>query len=174
MPLVFIEVKKPNNRNGIKDEHNRMQRRFKNKKFRKFINLTQLMVFSNNMPYSDNDTQMLEGAFYSTTNYRKPIFNYFREEENFDLNKILSPVSQEIENFVLQDNNLISIKNSKEFTSNKNPNTPTNSISTSLFQKERLQFILQYAFAYVEEENGLEKQVMRYPQIFATKAIENK
>ena len=174
MPLVFIEVKKPNNRDGILAEHKRMQTRFQNKKFRKFINLTQLMVFSNNMPYSDNDTQMLEGAFYSTTNYRKPIFNYFREEETFDLDKILSPVSEEVENFVLKDTNLISIKNSKEFASNKKPTTPTNSISTSLFQKERLQFILQYAFAYVEEENGLEKHVMRYPQIFATKAIENK
>ena len=174
MPLVFIEVKKPNNRDGVLAEHKRMQTRFQNKKFRKFINLTQLMVFSNNMQYSDNDTQMLEGAFYSTTNYRKPIFNYFREEEDFDLDKILSPVSKETENFVLKDTNLISIKNSQEFVSNKNPKSATNSISTSLFQKNRLKFILQYAFAYVEEENGLEKHVMRYPQIFATKAIENK
>lgn len=174
MPLVFIEVKKPNNRDGILAEHKRMQTRFQNKKFRKFINLTQLMVFSNNMKYSDHDTQMLEGAFYSTTNYHKPIFNYFREEETFDLNKLLSPISNEVENIVLKDNNLISIKNSQEFATNKNPNTPTNQISTSLFQKERLKFILQYAFAYVEEENGLQKHVMRYPQLFATKAIENK
>ena len=71
------------------------------------------MVFSNNMPYNDADTQMLEGAFYSTTNYRKPIFNYFREEESFDVNKLLSPVSEEVENFVLKDNNLISIKRCK-------------------------------------------------------------
>jgi type I restriction enzyme R subunit len=174
MPLVFIEVKKPNNRDGILAEHKRMQTRFQNKKFRKFINLTQLMVFSNNMPYDDADMQMLEGAFYSTTNYKKPIFNYFREEENFDLEKLLIPISDETENFVLKDTNLISIKNADEFTSNKKPNTPTNAIATSLFQKTRLQFILQYAFAYVEEENGLEKHIMRYPQIFATKAIENK
>jgi type I restriction enzyme R subunit len=174
MPLVFIEVKKPNNRDGILAEHKRMQTRFQNKKFRKFINLTQLMVFSNNMPYDDADMQMLEGAFYSTTNYKKPIFNYFREEENFDLEKLLISISDETENFVLKDTNLISIKNADEFTSNKKPNTPTNAIATSLFQKTRLQFILQYAFAYVEEENGLEKHIMRYPQIFATKAIENK
>ncbi|HUH73877.1 MAG TPA: type I restriction endonuclease [Chitinophagales bacterium] len=174
MPLVFIEVKKPNNRNGVRDEHTRMQRRFQNKKFRKFINLTQLMVFSNNMEYSEEDTQMLEGAFYSTTNYKKPIFNYFREEENFDLSKILKPISEEEENFVLQDTNLLSIKNSQEYLSNKNPTKATNSISTSLFQRDRLKFILRYAFAYVEEEQGLEKHVMRYPQIFATKAIETK
>lgn len=174
MPLVFIEVKKPNNRDGVLAEHKRMQTRFKNKKFRKFINLTQLMVFSNNMNYSDDDSLMLEGAFYSTTNYYKPIFNYFREEETFDLEKLLQPISDEDENFVLKDTNLLSIKNAKEFATNKSPLKPTNSISTSLFQRDRLKFILQYAFAYVEEENGLEKHVMRYPQLFATKAIENK
>ena len=174
MPLVFIEVKKPNNRDGILAEHKRMQTRFQNKKFRKFINLTQLMVFSNNMNYSDDDSQMLEGAFYSTTNYYKPSFNYFREEETFDLQTILQPITLDEENYVLKDTNLLSIKNSQEYTSNKNPNTATNSISTSLFQKKRLKFLLQYAFAYVEEEKGLEKHVMRYPQLFATKAIEKK
>ncbi len=174
MPLVFIEVKKPNNRDGILAEHRRMKMRFQNKKFRKFINITQLMVFSNNMQYSDDDTQMLEGAFYSTTNYKKPIFNFFREEETFDLGKLLKPISDETETFVLKDTNLLSIKTNKEYQSNKNPNTATNSISTSLFQRERLKFILRYAFAYVEEEKGLEKHVMRYPQLFATKAIENR
>jgi len=174
MPLVFIEVKKPNNRDGILAEHRRMKMRFQNKKFRKFINITQLMVFSNNMNYSEDDTQMLEGAFYSTINYKKPIFNFFREDETFDLGELLQPISDETETFVLKDTNLLSIKTNKEYQSNKNPNTATNSISTSLFQRERLKFILRYAFAYVEEEKGLEKHVMRYPQLFATKAIENK
>ncbi len=174
IPLVFIEVKKPNNRDGVLAEHKRMQTRFRNKKFLKFINLTQLMVFSNNMNYSNDDSLMLEGAFYSTTNYYKPIFNYFREEDTFDLEKLLQPISDDDENFVLKDTNLLSIKNAKEFATNKSPNKPTNSISTSLFQRDRLKFILQYAFAYVEEENGLEKHVMRYPQLFATKAIKNK
>ena len=44
-----------------------------------------------------------------------------------------------------------------------------------MFSRERLQFMLQYAFAYVEEENegkrDLQKHIMRYPQLFATKAI---
>ena len=34
MPLAFIEVKKPNNLDGIQAEHKRMAYRFKNKKFR--------------------------------------------------------------------------------------------------------------------------------------------
>ncbi|NOR80843.1 MAG: type I restriction endonuclease subunit R, partial [Methyloprofundus sp.] len=37
MPLVFIEVKIPNNRDGILAEHKRIQTRFQNKKFRKFV-----------------------------------------------------------------------------------------------------------------------------------------
>jgi len=40
MPLVFIEVKKPNNQDGVLAEHKRIENRFKNKKFRKFVNVT--------------------------------------------------------------------------------------------------------------------------------------
>ncbi|MEP6738140.1 MAG: type I restriction endonuclease, partial [Chryseolinea sp.] len=46
MPLVFIEVKKPNNQDGIRAELNRIHKRFQNKKFRNFVNITQLMIFS--------------------------------------------------------------------------------------------------------------------------------
>jgi type I restriction enzyme R subunit len=174
MPLVFIEVKKPNNLDGIQAEHKRIQTRFQNKKFRKFVNITQLMVFSNNMEYDDSSPLPLEGAFYATASYQKPIFNYFREETKFDLTSILSAVDDESETFVLKDNNLISIKNSVEFTTNKNPDSPTNRIATSLFQRERLAFILEYGIAYVKEKRGLQKHIMRYPQLFATKAIEAK
>lgn len=174
MPLVFLEVKKPNNQDGVLAEHKRMERRFQNKKFRKFINITQLMVFSNNMEYDDSSPQTIEGAFYSTTSYYKPSFNYFRETEKFDIKEPLVDIEDELETFVLKDTNLVGIKNSPEFITNKNPNSPTNRICTSLFQKERLQFLLQYAFAYVKGSKGLEKHIMRYPQLFATKAIEAK
>ncbi len=45
LPLSFIEVKKPNNHEGIKAERDRINTRFKNDKFRRFINATQLIVF---------------------------------------------------------------------------------------------------------------------------------
>lgn len=174
MPLVFIEVKKPNNQDGILAEHKRLQTRFQNKKFRHFVNLTQLMVFSNNMEYDDNSPLAIEGAFYATTTYDKPNFNYFREEHNFDLDTLLASINDEAETSVLKDTNLLSIKNSPEFITNKKPDTPTNRICTSLFQKERLAFILQFGFAYVKGSKGLQKHIMRYPQLFATKAIEAK
>ena len=174
MPLAFIEVKKPNNQDGILAEHRRIESRFKNKKFRNFVNITQLMVFSNNMDYDDNSPLPLEGAFYATASYQKPGFNYFREEETFNLDSILTPLDEEVEMTVLKDNNLLSIKSSPEFITNKNPDSPTHRIFTSLFQRERLSFLLQYALVYVKEESGLQKHIMRYPQIFATKAIEAK
>jgi type I restriction enzyme R subunit len=174
MPLAFIEVKKPNNQDGILAEHKRIQSRFENKKFRKFVNLTQLMVFSNNMEYDNNSPLPIEGAFYATASYQKPGFNYFREEEKFDLAKLLSDIPDDIETAILRDTNLVGIKHSAEFITNKNPDTPTNRICTSLFQRERLSFLLQYGLAYVKEKNGLQKHIMRYPQMFATKAIEKK
>jgi type I restriction enzyme R subunit len=172
MPLAFIEVKKPNNRDGVLAERNRIYTRFQNKKFRKFVNITQLMVFSNNMEYDPDDIEPIQGAFYASPSYFKPLFNYFREEDEFDFNTLLLPEHDETENFVLKDNNLISIKHSPEFITNKEPSTPTNRISNSLFSRDRLQFVLQYALAYVKETKGIEKHIMRYPQIFATKEIE--
>jgi type I restriction enzyme R subunit len=174
LPLAFIEVKKPNNQDGILAEHKRIQKRFENKKFRNFVNLTQIMVFSNNMEYDANSPFPIEGAFYATTSYQKPGFNYFREEEQFDLTSILADVSDDIETAILKDTNLVGIKTSPEFITNKKPDSPTNRICTSLFQLERLFFVLQYGLAYVKNKNGIQKHIMRYPQMFATKAIENK
>jgi len=174
MPLVFIEVKKPNNKDGVLAERHRINTRFQNKKFKKFVNITQLMVFSNNMPYDDGSPLPIEGPFYASSSYHKTVFNYFREEETFDLDKLLKPIGDTTENFVLNDNNLVSVKHSSEFNTNKRPETPTNAICTSLFSRERLAFILQYAIVYVDETEGMQKHIMRYPQIFATKAIKKK
>jgi type I restriction enzyme R subunit len=174
LPLAFIEVKKPNNREGILAERNRIIKRCRSPRFRRFVNITQLMVFSNNMEYDDGSPQPIEGAFYASPSYDEPIFNYFREEESLDLATLLADEDDAIENAVLRDNNLIVIKHSPEFLSNKSPQSPTNRICTSLFSRERFSFLLQYALAYVNESDGLHKHVMRYPQLFATKAIEKK
>ena len=172
LPLAFIEVKKPNNREGVLAERNRIIARSKNPKFRRFINITQLMVFSNNMEYEDGSPQPIEGAFYASPSYDSPVFNYFREEESLDLSHLLRDEDDALENQVLRDNNLNVIKHSPEFLSNKATDSPTNRICTSLFSPERLSFILRFALAYVNESDGIQKHVMRYPQLFATKAIE--
>ena len=164
-PLAFIEVKKPNNKDGVLAERARIIKRFKNSKFRRFINITQLMVFSNNMEYDPESSEPIQGAFYATPAYGEAKFNFFREEEVFDLDKILSQEDDEIESFILKDNNLQIIKHNPEFLTNKSPETPTNRLSTSLFSKDRLAFILRYAIAYVKERHGYEKHIMRYPPL---------
>ena len=174
LPLSFIEVKIPNNKDGIQAEQDRMQLRFRKKNYRNFINITQLIIFSNNMNYDDESHLPLEGAFYLTTSYNKSPLNYFREEEKFDLSNLFLDITEDQENFILEDNNLVSIKNSKEFITNKSPNTPTNKLCTSLLQKERIAFFLKFGIAYVKKKKGIEKHIMRYPQFFAAKEIKSK
>lgn len=174
MPLAFIEVKKPNNRDGIIAERNRMNTRFKNKQFRKFVNITQFMIFSNNMEYDPDEIEPWQGAFYASSSYNKLHFNYFREEIGFNPIKVLKPLDEEVEDFLLKDTNYQAIKNNIDYKTNKNPDSPTNRILTSMLSKDRLKFLLLYSLAYVKETNGLQKHIMRYPQLFATKAIRTK
>ena len=170
MPLAFIEVKKPNNQEGILAEHKRIETRFKNLKFKNFINITQIILFSNNMEYDDQSHLPIEGAFYSTTSYNKIKFNYFREE-NGEKELSFPEVDNVTEDYVLLDNNLPGIKNSPEFITNKNSNSPTNKACTSIFRKERLLFFLEYGIVYVKKEKELQKHIMRYPQLFGVKSI---
>lgn len=174
MPLVFIEVKKPNNREGVLAERDRINKRFQNQKFKRFANITQFMIFSNNMEYDDGDPEPVQGAFYASSSYHKPVFNYFREEEVLNLTALLKPLSSDDELAVLKDNNLEVIRSNPEYITNKDPNRPTNRVCSSLLSKERLLFILRYALTYVSETDGLQKHIMRYPQLFATKAVESK
>ena len=174
MPLAFIEVKKPNNKDGILAERKRINDRFRNPKFRRFMNITQLMVFSNNMEYDSDAIQPLEGAFYATPSISGVKFNYFREEEELNLEHLLAHADEETENLVLSDNNLEVIKHNPAFLTNKSPESPTNRICTSLFSPDRFAFLLDYGIAFVREEQGIQKHIMRYPQFFATRAIGNK
>ena len=173
MPLSFVEVKKPNNRDGILAERSRINHRFKNPKFRRFANFTQFMVFSNNMEYDEEAIEPLTGAFYAASSYDSPKFNYFHEEET-DLVARISDIQPATEKLILTDNNLVAIQRTAEYKTNLLPDTPTHRLLTSLFSRERLAFLLRFAFAYVRTEKDLEKHIMRYPQIFATKAIARK
>lgn len=178
LPLAFIEVKKPNNRDGIIAEHTRMNKRFAKKVFRRFANITQIMVFSNNMEYDDNNVEPIEGAFYASSSYEKLFFNRFREEGHTIYSSV-RPVDPNVEETILIDNNLVTIKGTEEYALNISEYTPTNRMLTSLFTHSRFNMFLKYGFAYVErtDKNGIktmQKHIMRYPQFFATLAIEKK
>ena len=130
-----------------------MNKRIRNRKFRRFINATQLMVFSNNGEYDDNEAIPLEGAFYATTGKERLFFSHYREEEVEVFNQI-KPIDPEKEAFILRDTNLVTIKYSPEYATNLSPMTPTHRILTSMFSRERLLFLLRYGLTYARRRPG--------------------
>lgn len=192
LPLTFIEVKKPHNKGGMIAESKRMNDvRFPNKKFRRFINITQLMIFSNNMEYDAcGGIVPIQGVFYCTGARKKAKFSVFREENPthltvapFNQSFPYKPIDPIVEKKILSDFNCQVIHTSPEYQTNLDTNSPTNRVITSMCSPERLLFILKYGIAYVhdekEEDDGSititdEKHIMRYQQMFASFAIKEK
>ena len=174
LPLAFIEVKKENYHKGILAETDRMKQRFVNPKYRRFLNLTQIMVFSNDMEYDNNEVTPTIGAFYATIGKKNTKYNCFREEgqDSFPIERHIRQVTLQEEEILLRDSNVPQYKNSSEYKTNCLANTPTKRMCDSLFSFNRFHFLLKYGIAYVDYTNGLQKHIMRYPQLFATKAIE--
>lgn len=191
LPLCFVEVKKPNNHGGMLAESARMNKeRFPNKKFRRFINITQLMIFSNNMEYDAlGGIVPIQGAFYCTGARSYSPFNCFREE-NLSSRKIApfhhdyfyKDINKVVEKQILSDYNCQVIHTSPEYQTNLDFNTPTNRILTSMCSPERLLYIIRYGIAYVKMEREVDgkiestdqKHIMRYQQLFASLAIRKK
>ena len=192
LPLVFIEVKKPNNVGGMVAEADRMNKlRFPNKKFRRFINITQLMIFSNNMEYDAlGGIVPIQGAFYCTGAKKKTPFNCFREYNplNHDIapynsNYRYSAINPEVEKKILSDFNNQVIHTTPEYQTNLNTYSPTNRIITSMCSPERLLFLIKYGITYYhktkEREDGTieqidQKHIMRYQQFFAALEVREK
>ena len=181
LPLSYIEVKQPNairdGKTGIQSEQDRTRQRFENRKFRRFNNITQLIALSDNLPYISGQGQQKQGSYYGSNAYSKTKFNAFKEEREEDFFHSLATLTEDQIDFVLDDMNHFALKSQPEFKTNLNPDTPCNAFLSSLYQKERLLFMLRFGLVYVEEESKdgqmqLQKHVMRYPQYFATRAIE--
>lgn len=191
LPLVFVEVKKPNNHGGMVAESHRMNKqRFPNKKFRRFINITQLMLFSNNMEYDAmGGIVPIQGVFYCTAAKTEAPFNCFREENpsgaaiaTYNKEYPYKGVSEDEEKRILTDFNCQVIHHAPEYQTNLNTNTPTNRVLTSMCSPERLLFIIKYGIAYVKIEKEVDgsivftdqKHIMRYQQMFAAMAVRRK
>lgn len=172
IPLGFVEVKKPNNENGIQREFERMEYRVKVDEFIPYFNQLQLLGFTNNLPYDDGARVKMQGSFYTTPNGINTTYNNFREEKEIPVNDYLP---EDFIDYVLNDNSIISIKDSPEFKTNLKPDTPCNKFITSLFSKERIIKIIRYGIVYVDSpRDGLHKHIIRYPQFFAMEELINK
>ena len=175
MPLAFLEVKKPNNEGGIQKEFKRMiNDRLKNSEFKKYFNLIQIVSFSNNMEYEDSDEaeDVRAGSFYTTPNGNNTSFSFFREDDElYNVNYKYKEINNEYIKEIMKDLGYDKRNcDSEEFKENLKETTPCNSFITSVFDKERLLYFLYYGILYVNEKVP-QKQIMRYPQFFATKKI---
>ena len=192
MPLGFLEVKKPNNDGGIQKEFNRMiNQRLVNDEWKKFFNLIQFVSFSNNMEYEDEDNDFADvikaGSFYTTPNGTSTSFSFFREDDmmyhqNYDYKEI----SEETIKYVVQDGGYNPNEtDTVEFETNLSVYSPCNRFISSVFDKERFMYFLNYGIMYLTETKKIkdkttgkeiempikQKHIMRYPQFFATRKI---
>ena len=185
IPLAFLEVKKPNNEGGIQKEFDRMTKdRLKNSKYKKFFNLIQVVSFSNNMEYEntddDSDEEVKAGSFYTTPNGNQTTFSFFREDDkNYHIDYSYIDISDNTIKEVTKDLGYDpSNCDTAEFKENLDLYTPCNRFVTSLFDKERFIYLLQYGILFIDmpakDAKSIpikEKHIMRYPQFFATRRI---
>lgn len=182
LPLSYIEVKQPDairdGKTGMDSERQRVQQRFENRKFRRFNNLVQLISISDNFPYDNHDQYQRQGSYYATGAFSSIKFNAFKEERAEELISQVGKLFEETIQKVLSDANRLGLRQLPEFETNLSPDTSCNQFLTSLYSRDRLLFMLRYGLVYVHEKNedtgevNLQKHVMRYPQYFAMRAIE--
>ncbi|MFP6151560.1 type I restriction endonuclease [Helicobacter pylori] len=170
LPLVNIEVKQPYTKKGIKEERDRHIKRYENPENKIFYNLVQIWLFSDNLPYDENNPD--QGVFYSAS--YSPIFQRFVEANRLDItpppeneqnhqNHQSHRSLEEIQKRVLKEFNL------KDTDTPKSPKeTPTNSLLTSFCSHKRLCFILKYGISFLKEKSEFKKHIWRYAQMFAS------
>ncbi|GAA8437099.1 type I restriction endonuclease subunit R [Helicobacter pylori] len=171
LPLVNIEVKQPYAEKGIKEEKVRHIERYKNPENKVFYNLAQIWLFSDNLPYDENNPD--QGVFYSAS--YSPIFQHFVEANRLDItppppendqshqNHQNHRSLEEIQKRVLNEFNL---KDTDTLESSKD--APTNPLLTSFCSHKRLCFILKYGISFLKEKSEFKKHVWRYAQMFAS------
>ena len=175
MPLGFLEVKKPNNEGGIQREFDRMiKKRLLKKEYKKYFNLIQFVSFSNNMEYEEDDDaeDVKAGSFYTTPNGTNTSFSFFREDDESYITdyKYKNIEMTQIKEVMKDCGYNPSETDTPEFAENLKVDTPCNSFVTSVFDKERFLYFIQYGIMFIKGAIP-QKHIMRYPQFFATRKI---
>ena len=192
IPLAFLEVKHPNNCGGIQVEFERMiNKRLKNDDYKKYFNLIQIISFSNNLEYEEADDDIAEevkaGSFYTTPNGQSTSFSFFREDiKEYHAKYKLKDIDDDTIKHIVKDGGYNPDEtDTPEFQTNLSDLTPCNRFITSFYDKERFMYMLRYGIMFLTEIKRIhnetlnkyeevpikQKQIMRYPQFFATRAI---
>lgn len=176
IPLGFLEVKHPNNSGGIQEEFKRMlNQRLENDSFKKHFNQLMIVAFSNNMEYEDSDDaeDVKAGSFYTTPNGQRTSFSFFREDiPNYHMAYPYKEIDEKTIKKVIRDcgYNPTTVYADDDFQENLRVDSPCNSFITSVFDKERLLFMIRYGIMFIDDK-APERHIMRYPQFFAVRKI---
>ncbi|GLP57050.1 type I restriction endonuclease [Helicobacter pylori] len=166
LPLVDIEVKQPLAGQGIKEEKDRHIKRYENPENKVFYNLAQIWLFSDNLPYDEENPD--QGVFYSAS--YSPVFQRFVEANKLDItpppeNEQSHQNHRSLEEIQKRILNEFNLKNTDCL---KSPKDPTKSLLTSFCSLKRLCFILKYGISFLKEKSEFKKHIWRYAQMFAS------
>lgn len=177
LPLVNIEVKQPFAEKGIKEEKNRHIQRYKNPENKVFYNLAQIWLFSDNLPYDEENPD--QGVFYSAS--YSPIFQRFVEANRLDITPPPPENDQNDQNDQNEQNHqnhrsleeiqkrILKEFNLKDTDTLESPkDATTNPFLTSFCSHKRLCFILKYGISFLKEKSEFKKHIWRYAQMFAS------
>jgi len=172
IPIAIIEVKIPNNERGIEAETKRMDVRFSRTAYKRFFNMLQLVLMSNNMDYNVNTAPPIVGSFLMAS-CEGAQRNVWREEES-EIYQTVKDLNVDTEQIILTDNHLQNLKYQKNYQEALRPDNYTNQFLTSILTPKRLRFFLQFGLHYVRDFKDATKwtqHVIRYPQFFAAQAV---
>ena len=88
-----------------------------------------------------------------------------KADKNFVADYPYIEVDSALESVILRHRNCVVIKNLPDYETNKNVNTPTNRVLTSMLSRERILFLLRYGVAYVNKSTELEDGTKVYNEL---------
>lgn len=174
LPLAMMEVKAPEQRDGILAEYDRMCRRFREGAFRRFLQAAQLWLFSNDQSVDTAALTPRDGAYYTTA--AAETFSIYPGPGRADRGLYRGPaLDRKTEARVLADLGLEEIRKDPAYRRWKAADTPTNRMLTALLRPERFLFLLRFGIRYVEDPaDGVRKRILTWEQLDALSRVEKK
>ncbi|MBQ3705326.1 MAG: GIY-YIG nuclease family protein [Clostridia bacterium] len=151
LPLGMMELKTRVQSKGIREEYDRMVKRFQQDAFRRYLQIAQVWAFSNDRENDRDRILPTEGTFYATGARRDFPIYAFRSRTLRDAK--LPPLSMTAEKEILAAHGMIPLETNRTFRRNLSSQTPTHRMLTGLFAPERFLFLLRYGIQYALEEN---------------------
>ena len=169
LPLAIMEVKDPEQREDLQAEYERMCERLRKDAFRRFLQVAQIWLFSNDRRCDDQAVLPREGTFFTTLS-GSGFSVYSAQGKSMKGSFRLPRLSEESERLILADNSLMDMKANPDYRRLISADTPTHRMLTGLLAPERFLFLLRYGIRYIREkdETGqarLQKRILTWDQL---------